>query len=159
MKSNASRILIVDDHEIVREGLRTLLGQSHRNWEICGEASNGQEAIEAVRSLAPDLVVLDISMPGISGLQALATIRREGFKSPVLIFTMHESARLAGEIQHAGGQGYVLKSQAARDLVLAIEALFSGGTFFNSPPQAQSKKEGDPSAGILFCLSLIPSFG
>jgi DNA-binding NarL/FixJ family response regulator len=128
----AARILIADDHEIVREGIRTLIDRSRPQWEICGEASNGEEAIEAVRALKPDVAVLDITMPGINGLDAASQIANLGVGCRVLIFTMHESERLATEVRQAGAQGYALKSQATRDLIRAIDQLLSGGTFFGS---------------------------
>jgi DNA-binding NarL/FixJ family response regulator len=124
------RILIVDDHEIVREGIRTLLGRSRSEWQICGEASNASEALTAVKTLEPDVVILDITMPGTSGLEVAKRIKNMEIPSRVLIFTMHESERLATEVREAGAHGYVLKSQAARDLVSAIEEVLSGGSFF-----------------------------
>jgi DNA-binding NarL/FixJ family response regulator len=125
------RILIVDDHEIVREGIRTLLGRSRSEWQICGEASNASEALMAVKNLEPDIVILDITMPGTSGLEVAKRIKNMQIPSHVLIFTMHESERLATEVREAGAHGYVLKSQAARDLVSAIEEVLSGGSFFS----------------------------
>jgi two-component system nitrate/nitrite response regulator NarL len=130
----AARILIADDHEIVLEGIRTLVGRSGREWEICGEARNGKDAVEAVKSLRPDVVVLDITMPIMNGLDAATHIANLGLRSRVLLFTMHESDRLAGEVRESRAQGYVLKSQAARDLIRAIDCLLAGGTFFGSPP-------------------------
>jgi len=124
------RILIVDDHEIVREGIRTLLGRSRSEWEICGEASNATEALSAVKSLAPDIVILDITMPGTSGLEVAQRIKSMQLSSRILIFTMHDSERLAAEVRDVGAHGYVLKSQAARDLVVAIERILSGDLFF-----------------------------
>jgi DNA-binding NarL/FixJ family response regulator len=124
------RILIVDDHEIVREGIRTLLGRSRSDWEICGEASNAGEALSAVKKLAPDLVILDITMPGTSGLEVAQRIKSMQLPSRILMFTMHDSERLEAEVRDVGAHGYVLKSQAARDLVLAIERILGGGSFF-----------------------------
>ncbi|HEY2646310.1 MAG TPA: response regulator transcription factor [Candidatus Acidoferrales bacterium] len=124
------KILLVDDHEIVREGIRRLLTTSRPDWEICGEASNGKQAIEAVKRLEPDVVVLDITMPGMSGLEAAPHILKLGLGGRILIFTMHGSERLNVEIRNSGAHGYVQKSQAARDLVEAIECLLGGGTFF-----------------------------
>ena len=126
------RILLVDDHEIVREGIRRLLTKSRPDWEICGEATNGKQAIDAVVRLKPDIVVLDITMPGMSGLEAAPHIVKLSLGSRILIFTMHDSDRLNAEIQGAGAHGYVQKSQAARDLVEAIECLLAGGTFFRN---------------------------
>ena len=127
------RILIVDDHEIVREGLRNLLSQSRPGWVVCGQARNGEEAVAAVRDLAPDAVLLDITMPVMSGLEAARRIAQSGTGCRILIFTMHESDSLGREVRDAGAQGYVLKSQAARNLVVAIETILAGGTFFDVP--------------------------
>lgn len=144
-----TRILIVDDHEIMREGLKSLLAKSRPEWEICGEAMDGEQAVRQVRDLRPDLVILDISMPRLSGLAASAQMRKQGLGVPVLIFTTHESERLELETRRAGAQGYVLKSQAARDLVEAIDTILAGGEFYGKPskPKAQDDK---PNPGILF---------
>jgi DNA-binding NarL/FixJ family response regulator len=127
------RILIVDDHEIVREGLRNLLSQSRPGWVICGQARNGEEAVQAVQDLAPDAVVMDITMPMMNGLEAARRITKSGNACRVLMFTMHESDRLGQEVRDVGAQGYVLKSQAAKNLILAIETILAGGTFFDVP--------------------------
>ena len=127
-----ARILIVDDHEIVREGIRTLLRNARPDWEMCGEAENADQAMEAVGRLNPDLMVLDITMPGTSGLEVARRIRKLKLECRILMFTMHESNQLGAEVREAGAQGYVLKSQGARDLVVAIETLLGGGTFFGA---------------------------
>jgi DNA-binding NarL/FixJ family response regulator len=138
----AARILIADDHEIVLEGIRTLIGRSRREWQICGEARNGQEAVEMVAKFKPDIAVLDITMPVQSGLHAALEICKLDVNCRVLMFTMHESDRLGIEVRAAGAQGYVLKSQAARDLIRAIDYLLAGNTFFGAPPE-QAKSEKD----------------
>jgi DNA-binding NarL/FixJ family response regulator len=145
-----TRILIADDHEVVREGLRTLLAKFRPEWEVCGEAADGNQAIQATRDLRPDIVVLDITMPGMSGLEASSRMRKLGLGVPVLIFTMHASERLSTEVRQAGAQGCILKSQAARDLVRAIDALLAGGTFFGAPPEPERKAD-ESNPGILFC--------
>ena len=124
------KVLIVDDHEIVREGISQLIARSRPEWLICGQASNGEQAIELVQSLLPDVVVLDISMPKVNGLQVAAKIAEMRLRCRVLMFTMHESERLARDVQAAGAQGVVLKSQAARDLIRAMDHLLAGETFF-----------------------------
>ena len=126
------RVLIVDDHEIVREGISQLIARSRPEWLICGQASNGEQAIELVQALMPDVVILDISMPKVNGLQVAAKIAAMQLHSRVLMFTMHESERLARDVQAAGAQGVVLKSQAARDLIRAMDHLLAGETFFDS---------------------------
>jgi DNA-binding NarL/FixJ family response regulator len=128
----SARILLVDDHEIVREGIRTLITRSRPDWEICGEAQDGEEALEAVRTLKPDVVILDITMPKMSGLEAAPRIARLGLGCRVLMFTMHDSDRLSSEVRQAQAQGLVLKSQAARDLIRAVDRLLNGGTFFSA---------------------------
>jgi DNA-binding NarL/FixJ family response regulator len=135
-----ARILLVDDHEIVREGIRTLLAKMRPEWEICGEAADANQAIEAVKTLKPDLVTLDITMPGVNGIELVPRLKNRGVPCRILIFTTHESAQLAGEINQAGAEGYVMKSQAVKDLVVAIETLLSGGKFFGSAVQQQNKR-------------------
>lgn len=126
------RVLIVDDHEIVREGISQLIARSRPEWLICGQASNGEQAIELVQTLTPDVVILDISMPKVNGLQVAAKIAAMQLRCRVLMFTMHESERLARDVRAAGAHGVVLKSQAARDLIRAMDHLLAGETFFAS---------------------------
>ena len=124
-----ARILIVDDHEVVREGVKTLISASRPDWDICGEASNGEQALQAIRTLRPDVVVLDVTMPKMSGFDAALKIAEQKLGCRVLIFTMHESASLSSEVRSVHAQGFVLKTQAARDLIRAIECILAGGTF------------------------------
>jgi DNA-binding NarL/FixJ family response regulator len=147
------RILIVDDHEIVREGLISHLAKSRPDWEICGEAVDGEQAIQFAQELKPDLIILDITMPRMSGLEASSRMRKLGLSVPVLIFTTHDSTRLATEVRQAGAQGYVLKSQAARHLVLAIDTILAGGTFFGAPPKPEPTRGDEPNLGIVFFKS------
>jgi DNA-binding NarL/FixJ family response regulator len=144
------RILIVDDHEVIRQGVRSVFREGRPDWEICGEATNGKEAIHAARALHPDVILLDITMPVMSGLEAAKEIVALGCR--VLIFTMHESAKLADDVRRSGAQGYVQKSQAARDLILAIENIVAGGTFFGSPEIQPKRKDqqGSPLGIFLF---------
>jgi DNA-binding NarL/FixJ family response regulator len=128
----AARILIVDDHEAVREGVRTLIGDTRPDWDICGEASDGEQAVEVAQALQPDVVVLDLTMPKMSGFEAATRIAELKLRARVLIFTMHESDRLEGEVRAARAHGFVIKSQAARDLVQAIDCVLAGGTFFGA---------------------------
>lgn len=148
------RILIVDDHEVLREGLRSLLAKLRPDWTICGEATDGDEAIQLAQDLKPDLVILDITMPRVSGLEAAAHMRKLKLKFPILIFTTHQSERLGAEVRESGAQGYVLKSQAARNLVMAIDALLAGGTFFGTHSETKSMSEDKPKSGLSFCMSL-----
>lgn len=144
----AIRILLADDHDIVLEGIRTLIAKSGRPWQICGEARNGEEAVEMIQRLKPDVVVLDITMPKMSGLEAAKKVSRAGTDTKMLMFTMHESGRLETEARESGAQGYVLKAQAARDLVRAIDYLLDGHTFFGAPPVTENPKS-DKKPGIL----------
>jgi two-component system invasion response regulator UvrY len=124
------RVVIADDHDIVREGIRRILTRLRPKWEICGEAGNGEESVQLVTALKPNVVVLDITMPGISGLEAARRITKLELGCRILIFTVHDSDWLRSEIRDTGAHGYVQKSQVARDLVTAIECLLAGGTFF-----------------------------
>jgi DNA-binding NarL/FixJ family response regulator len=142
-----ARILIVDDHEIVREGIRMLISRSRPEWEICGEAANGSDAVEAIKNLKPDVVVLDITMPGLSGLEVASQVTKLDLGSRVLMFTMHESEMLHGEVRRTGAQGYVLKSQAARDLIRAIDTLLAGGSFFDGPQSVSTGPGNDRERG------------
>jgi DNA-binding NarL/FixJ family response regulator len=126
MHEPSPTILIVDDHEIVRKGIRTLISRSRPGWHICAEAETGEQAIEKAQSLRPDVIVLDITMPAMSGLEAASRISALKLGSRILVFTMHESDRLAAEARAAGAHGIVLKSRAARDLIHAIDKLLSG---------------------------------
>lgn len=128
---NPFRILLVDDHEIVRHGLRNLLS-AQPGWEVCGEAADGREAVSQTETLKPDLVILDISMPRLNGLEATRRIRKISPKTSVLILTMHESQQVVRDVLDAGALGYVLKSDAGRDLVAAVDALRQHRTFFTS---------------------------
>ncbi|HVB86413.1 MAG TPA: response regulator transcription factor [Candidatus Dormibacteraeota bacterium] len=139
------RIVLVDDHEVLREGVRALFAKLRPQWEICGEGTAGEQAIALTHALEPDIVILDISMPRVSGLEACTRMRKAGLKAPVLIFTTHQSESLAGEARKVGAQGYVLKTQAARSLVLAIDTILSGGTFFGGPQEAKAPPKTAPT--------------
>jgi len=125
------RILIVDDHEVVRRGLRALV-EPHPDWEVCGEAVTGREAVEKTKKLKPEVVVMDITMPELNGLEATRQIMKIAPETGVLILTVHESEQLVRAVLEAGAQGYVLKSDAGRDLVAAVEALSQHKVFFTS---------------------------
>lgn len=153
----SARILLVDDHEVVREGLKSLLSNARPDWEISGEAATGAEAIEQTQKLKPDIVLLDISMPGMSGLEASMRMRELSVSCPILVFTTHESQTLGKEVRKAGAQGLVAKSQAFRDLVRAIDTLLSGGTFFGDPLAGNPEKE-KASSGLIYCLGLQFAF-
>jgi len=124
-------ILVADDHDVVRRGLCDMLS-AHEGWRVCGEASNGREAVKLAAKLKPDVVVLDLSMPELNGLEATRQIRHELPRTEVLIFTMHETEQLIREVLAAGARGYVLKSDAGRHLVTAVESLSHHKPFFTA---------------------------
>lgn len=125
------RILIADDHEIVRQGLRSLL-QSRPGWEVCGEASDGWEAVTKAAELHPDVVALDVGMPNLNGLDAARQILKNDPRQKVLFLTIYESEQLARSVVSVGAKGLILKSDAGKDLIVAVDALQRNGTFFNS---------------------------
>jgi DNA-binding NarL/FixJ family response regulator len=123
------RILIADDHSLVRQGLRAVLA-AQSGWSVCGEATNGREAVRMAEELKPDVAVLDVSMPELNGLDAARQIRKQVPETSVLILTMHESDQLAAEVLQAGAHGCVLKSDSARLLVAAVESVAERKPFF-----------------------------
>jgi DNA-binding NarL/FixJ family response regulator len=125
------RVLLADDHDIVRHGLRHLL-ESQPGWEVCGEARDGREAVALAESLQPDVAVLDITMPELNGLEATRKIRSVSPNTEVLVFTVHESEKLVREVFSAGARGYLMKSDAARFIVAAVEALGAHQPFFSA---------------------------
>jgi DNA-binding NarL/FixJ family response regulator len=127
----ALRLLIADDHEIVRKGLRSLL-EAQPGWQVTAEACDGREAVEKAKSMKPDVTVLDISMPALNGLEAARQMIKNDARAKILILTMHESDPLIREVLDAGARGYVLKSDAGRDLVTAVNAVRSNKTFFTA---------------------------
>ena len=124
-------LLVADDHDIVRRGLRDLL-EKQPGWKVVAEATNGREAVEKTKELKPDVSILDISMPSLNGLEAARQIVASGSPTKVLILTMHHSDPLIQQMLKAGVRGYVLKSDAASELVHAVEAVQRNKTFFTS---------------------------
>jgi DNA-binding NarL/FixJ family response regulator len=148
-----ARIFVADDHDIVREGVKSLL-LARPDWIICGEANNGKDAVSGVRETGPDIAVLDISMPVLTGLEAAKQISQTDPEVRILIFTMHDSKSLIKATQQAGALGLVLKSFAARDLVRAIESLLAGGSFFESDGMKEPKSKPPGLKSIfLFCMA------
>jgi DNA-binding NarL/FixJ family response regulator len=123
------RILIADDHDLMRRGIRTLL-ESHSGWEVCGEALTGREAVSKAEELRPDIVVLDIGMPDLNGLEAARRIRSAVPETEILILSVHYSDQLIRELLEAGVRGYIIKSDSDRDLLIAVETLAGHKPFF-----------------------------
>jgi DNA-binding NarL/FixJ family response regulator len=128
---NRLRILVADDHEIVRRGLVSLI-KSHPDWEICAEANNGRQAVEKTSESKPDIAILDIGMPVLNGLEATRQILREHPGVRILILTITDTDQAVQAVLEAGARGFLLKSDAARDLVTAVEALAHNKTFFTA---------------------------
>jgi DNA-binding NarL/FixJ family response regulator len=125
------RILLADDHAVVLKGLRALLG-SQLGWQVCGEAMNGRETLEKANQLKPDVVIMDLNMPELSGLEATRHIRKVLPQTEVLILTLHESEQMMREALDAGARGYVLKSDAGAELLAAVEAVCRHRLFLSS---------------------------
>jgi len=122
------RILVADDHEIIKRGLRALL-ESKPEWTVVAEASNGREAVEQAERHKPDVAVLDITMPELSGLEAARRIRKANPETEILFLTVHNSTQMLGEALETGGRGYVLKSDAGNDLLIGVEMVRKHKTF------------------------------
>jgi len=129
--NSALKILIVDDHDILRRGLKELLN-AKPGWEVCAEAKTGKEAVTLAEELKPHIVVMDISMPDLNGLEAARRIHKALPKAGILILTMHFSDQLVREVIETGARGYLLKSDADRDLVAAVDCIANRRTFFTS---------------------------
>src|ERR1700746_3997816 len=123
------RILLVDDHPIVRQGLKTLL-EGHSDWEVIGEAADGAEAVEKAKNLNPDVMVLDVTMPRMNGLEACRLLRRQSPSLEILFVTQHDSPQMMREALAAGARGYVVKSNAARDLLAGVDAVSQQRVFY-----------------------------
>lgn len=151
----SKRILIADDHDVVRQGVQLVL-RARPDWEVIGEADNGIDAVSKTKSLKPDLLILDVSMPGKDGLEVIRDLAHARVSSKILVLTMHESKELAAKVQESGASGYVVKTSAARDLVQAIQKIFDGGTFFpqQSPKTGTSARDAREKEGHSFRVSL-----
>jgi len=122
------RILLADDHPVVRQGLKTLL-EGHPGWQIVGEAADGLEALDKADRLQPDVVVLDVTMPRMNGLETCRRLRQKVPDLEILFVTQHDSPHMMREALDAGARGYVVKSNAARDLLEAVKAVSEHRTF------------------------------
>jgi len=129
MSTPVVRILLADDHDVVRKGLRTML-EARENWQVCGAAATGPEAVKMAASLHPDIAVLDLEMADLDGMEATRAIKKNDPSIEVLIFTMHDSEYLIREVLSAGARAFVLKSEGGRKLVEAIDAVLEHKPFF-----------------------------
>ncbi len=139
------RILIADDHAVVRAGLRALL-ESREGWQVCAEAVDGRDAIEKAAKHKPDVAILDIGMPLLNGVDATRRIRKAMPHTQVLILTMHESDELVQQVVAAGARGYILKDDADRVLLAAVETISHNKPYFSlrvAPPVASEDLAGN----------------
>jgi DNA-binding NarL/FixJ family response regulator len=144
---NTLRILIADDHAVVRAGLRTLL-ESRSGWEVSAEAADGRDAVEKASKLKPQVAILDIGMPLLNGVEAARRIRKASPQTEILILTMHESDDLVQQVVDAGARGYILKDEADRVLLAAVEALGHHKPYFSTRvagPRDSGGPAGEPS--------------
>ncbi len=124
------RVLIVDDHAFIRRGVQTIL-HPFPEWELCGEADNGNDAIRMAEELKPDVIIMDLSMPGLNGIEAARAIRKTQPDVKILLLTLHESAELVRSAFRAGARGYLLKTDAEQELVKALTAVTGQGTYIS----------------------------
>lgn len=141
------RILVADDHQVVRTGLRTLL-ESKAGWQVCAEAANGREAVEKAGELQPDVAVLDIGMPLLNGVEATRQIRKASPKTEILILTMHDSEHMIQSVLDAGAHGYILKDDADRNLLAAVESLRKHKPYLSSRVSAAAAAAQTSTDGI-----------
>lgn len=148
------RLLIADDHATVRRGILGILG-ARRSWKIVAEAGDGREAVQKAHQFQPDVVIMDVTMPNMDGLEAMLQIRETTPGSKVLVLTMHESSQMLRRVLHAGASGFVLKSDLPGELVRAIDEI-SQGKLFISPRVSKLVVTGfldDPGRKPEFCLT------
>lgn len=124
------RVLIVDDHAFIRRGIQSIL-QAFPEWELSGEADNGNDAIRLAEALKPEIIIIDVSMPGLNGIEATRTIRRNNPHAKVVLLTLHESAELVRSAFRAGARGYLLKVDAEQELVKALTVVIGEGSYIS----------------------------
>lgn len=134
------RVLIVDDHAVIRRGVQGILA-TYPEWDLCGEADNGQDAIRLAGELAPEVVIMDVSMPGMNGLEATRIIHDVLPETKVLLLTLHSSSEFVRSAFRAGARGYVLKSDAEIELVRALNVVIGEGTYVSPAVDARAAKE------------------
>jgi DNA-binding NarL/FixJ family response regulator len=124
------RVLIVDDHAFIRRGVQTIL-HPFPEWELCGEADNGSDAIRMAEELKPEVIIMDLSMPGLNGIEATRAIRKTQPAVKIVLLTLHESAELVRSAFRAGARGYLLKTDAEQELVKALTVVTGQGTYIS----------------------------
>jgi DNA-binding NarL/FixJ family response regulator len=134
------RVLIVDDHAVIRRGVQGILS-TYPEWDLCGEADNGQDAIRLAGELSPEVVIMDVSMPGMNGLEATRIIHDLLPETKVLLLTLHSSSEFVRSAFRAGARGYVLKSDAENELVRALNVVIGEGTYVSPAIDARAVKE------------------
>ena len=132
----ARRIMIVDDHPLFRKGLQELI-QSESAFAVCGEAGNASEAMDVIRKLSPDLVIVDLSLPGTNGIELIKNIRAEFARLPILVLSMHDESLYALRAMRAGADGYVMKHEAMANVIQAIREVFNGHPYLSPAMAAQ----------------------
>jgi len=135
-----NRVLVVDDHTVIRRGIQNIL-RAWPEWEISGEASSGEEAIELTKALQPDIVLMDISMPGMGGLEATKLIRKICPQAKILLLTLHDSPEWAETALRAGARGYVLKSDSEGELLKALKVVAGNGVYASPSLDANRVKK------------------
>jgi LuxR family maltose regulon positive regulatory protein len=134
------RVLVVDDHAVIRRGVQGILS-TYPEWDLCGEADNGQDAIRLAGELAPEVIIMDVSMPGMNGLEATRIIHEVLPETKVLLLTLHSSSEFVRSAFRAGARGYVLKSDAENELVRALNVVIGEGTYVSPAIDARTAKE------------------
>jgi LuxR family maltose regulon positive regulatory protein len=134
------RVLVVDDHAVIRRGVQGILS-TYPEWNLCGEADNGQDAIRLAGELVPEVVIMDVSMPGMNGLEATRIIHEVLPETKVLLLTLHSSSEFVRSAFRAGARGYVLKSDAENELVRALNVVIGEGTYVSPAVDARAAKE------------------
>jgi DNA-binding NarL/FixJ family response regulator len=142
---NSLRIFLADDHSLVRRGIRSLLGV-HSDWEVCGEATDGKEALEKVNQLHPDVLILDLNMPELNGLEVTRRVHKMCPKVEVLVLTVQDSEQVMRQVLEAGARGYMLKSDAGDELLTAVETVRRHHLFLSSQTSRMLHGSSSPQA-------------
>ena len=146
------RVLIVDDHALIRRGIQNIL-LPFQEWELCGEADNGNDGVRMAGELEPEIIIMDVSMPGLNGIEATRAICKIQPKMKIVLLTLHESAELVRNAFRAGARGYLLKTDAEQELVRALTVVMGEGTYISPRIDSEVIKnvtsEMSGSAGLL----------